>query len=647
MKNYWNLKLSRVLVAIVASTCPFFSSAQFSPPEEKFPAGETFLYPINPGLPGSLSGTMGELRSTHFHSGLDIRTNNVIGLPVLASKSGYISRVSVGPTGYGNVIYITHPDGYTTIYAHLDRFKGDLGEYVLTQHYQKKSAYINLYLKPGQFAVKRGDTIAFSGNSGSSGGPHLHFDIRDKNNFALNPLLVEDFPEITDELPPAVEKVALRTLDINSRINDKFGRFEFYAKRVGNDYVFDVPILATGTIGVEVLAKDKLAPNSRFYGGVNYIQMRVDSQLIFNQSIDKINIAKGRHILTVLDFKTMRNNGSRFYKLFLDDGNGLNFYDKSPGDGKIRVTPGDDKHVEVTLKDTYGNASKLNFKLRPSTLTKEVSLLEPLKTEIEYDIHENILMVTAQPCAADSNRAVAFSQGSQKTLVPDYANGNRVVYLIDMRNEIPDSVVVCSRSVVPRIVASVPSEKQYQYYSDRLDVQFPVNAVYDTVYLNASHQIFPDSSEVFTLGSPDVPLNKTVKVTFRPLKKIKWDNSMGVYRIQGKGYAHLGGRWENGAVHFSTREFGDFTIMQDLTPPNIKPVVVNSHTARFKINDELSGIYTYRATINGEWLLMYHDAKSSTIWSERLNKDELLKGEFKLVVIDQAGNRQVFTQNLP
>lgn len=636
-----------MVVAIVATTCPFFSSAQFSPPEEKFPAGETFLYPINPGLPGSLSGTMGELRSTHFHSGLDIRTNNVIGLPVLASKSGYISRVSVGPTGYGNVIYITHPDGYTTIYAHLDRFKGDLGEYVLTQHYRKKSAYINLYFKPGQFAVQRGDTIAFSGNSGSSGGPHLHFDIRDKNNFALNPLLVEDFPEITDELPPAVEKIALRTLDINSRINDKFGRFEFYAKRVGDNFVFDVPILATGTIGVEVLAKDKLAPNSRFYGGVNYIQMRVDSQLIFNQSIDRINIAKGRHILTVLDFKTMRNNGSRFYKLFLDDGNGLNFYDKSPGDGKIRVTPGADKHVEVTLKDTHGNASKLDFRLRPSTLTKEVSLMEPLKTDIEYDIHENILMVTAQPCAVDSNRAVAYSGGSRRMLAPDYANANRAVYLIDLRKVIPDSVVVCNRSVVPRIVASVPSEKQYQYYSDRLDVQFPINAVYDTVYLNADHKIFPDSSEVFTLGSPDVPLNKTIKVTFRPLKKIKWDNAMGVYRIQGKGYTHLGGRWENGAVHFSTREFGDFTIMQDLTPPNIKPVVVNSHTARFKINDDLSGIYTYRATINGEWLLMYHDAKSSTIWSQRLNNDELLKGEFKLVVIDQAGNRQVFTQNIP
>ena len=646
MKNYWNLKLSRAFVAFAATVCPFFSSAQFSPPEEKFPVGETFLYPINPGLPGSLAGTMGELRSTHFHSGLDIRTNNVIGLPVLASKSGYISRISVGPTGYGNVIYITHPDGYTTIYAHLDRFKGDLAEYVLKEHYRQRKANINLYFKPNQFPVQRGDTIALSGNSGSSGGPHLHFDIRDKNNFALNPLLVESFPEITDDLPPAVEKIALRTLDINSRINDRFGRFEFYARRVGNNFMFDVPILATGTIGVEILAKDKLAPNSRFYGGVNYIQVRVDSQLIFNQSIDKLNIAKGRHILTVMDFKTMRNNGTRFYKLFLDDGNALNFYDKSPGDGKIKVDSGEDKDVEVTMKDSFGNASKLSFRLRPSPLTKDVTLLEPLKNDVEYDIHENTLMITTRPCVPDSNRAVVYSHDREHIIEPDYANANRAVYLLDLRQGIPDSVVVCNRSIVPKIVASVPSQGQYQYYSDVMDVQFPVNAVYDTVYLNADHKVFPDSSEIFTIGSPYVPLNRTINVTLRPLKQTKWDDSMGIYRIEGKGYSHLGGKWENGAIHFSTREFGDFTILQDLNPPAIKPVVVNNHTARFKIHDDLSGISSYRATIDGQWLLMYYDSKTATIWSERLDRDVLLKGEFKLVVVDQAGNRAVYTNHL-
>jgi hypothetical protein len=179
-----------------------------------------------------------------------------------------------------------------------------------------------------------------------------------------------------------------------------------------------------------------------------------------------------------------------------------------------------------------------------------------------------------------------------------------------------------------------------------MDVQFPVNAVYDTVYLTADHQIFPDSSEVFTLGSRYVPLNKTIKVTVRPSKKVKWNDSMGIYRIEGKGYSHLGGRWENGAIHFSTREFGDFTILQDLTPPTIRPVVVNNYVARFKIQDDLSGISSYRATIDGQWLLMYYDSKTATIWSERLDKNVLLKGELKLVVVDEAGNRAVYTNNL-
>src|SRR5688572_14588186 len=262
MKNSWNLKLSRLIETCLAAgfaICPLFSFAQFSPPVKGFPDGEKYLYPINPGQPGSLAGTMGELRSTHFHSGIDIRTNNLIGFPVLASKSGFISRITVSPSGYGNVLYITHPDGNTSLYAHLDRFKGAIANYILKEQYKDQTANVDLFFTPDQFSVKRGDTVAISGNSGSSSGPHLHFDIRDSDNYALNPLLVEGFPEIVDELPPAVEKIALKTLDIDSRINDKFGRFEFYAQRVGNEFVFPSPILATGNIGVEILAKDKLA----------------------------------------------------------------------------------------------------------------------------------------------------------------------------------------------------------------------------------------------------------------------------------------------------------------------------------------------------------------------------------------------------
>jgi murein DD-endopeptidase MepM/ murein hydrolase activator NlpD len=645
MKNYWSLTSGKTVIFFL-TVCPFFSSAQFSRPEEKFPGEEKYLYPINPGFPGSLAGTMGELRNTHFHSGIDIRTNNIIGLPVLASKSGYVSRITVSPSGYGNVLYITHPDGNTTLYAHLDKFKGPVAAYVLQEQYSRKSGEVDLFFRENQFNVKRGDTVALSGNSGSSSGPHLHFDIRDADNFALNPLLVESFPEITDDLPPAIEKVALKTLDINSRINDRFGRFEFYAQRVGNDFILPVPILATGNIGVEILAKDKLALKSRFYGGVNYIEMAVDSQLVFNQSIDRINIAETRSIYTLMDFKTLRTHGTRFYKLYVDDGNDLKFYEKSPGRGKIKVDATRTSKVRITMRDTYGNASNVTFSLKPSMLSKDVKLLEPLKNAMEYDILENVLMVSALPCLTDSNRAIVYSKSGHRSIEPDYTNAFRAVYLIDLRKDIPDSLVLCGNVIVPHIKVSVPPGRDYNYYSDLMDIQFPDKALYDTVYLNINTQINADSSAVFTIGPRTAPLDKSINVTIRPAKPITWDKSTAVYRVNGKAYTYLGGGWENGGIHFPTREFGQFTVLRDTLAPMIKPVTVNNTAVRFRIRDNLSGIATFEATINGKWLLMHYDSKTATIWSEKLNKAEPLRGDFRLLVTDLAGNEATYTHKI-
>jgi hypothetical protein len=646
MRNYWSSRLSEIVAVLIAMS-PVFSYGQFSPPEEKFPKGETYLYPVKPGQPGSLAGTMGELRSTHFHSGIDIRTDNKIGYSVLASKSGYISRVTVSPGGYGNVIYITHPDdGNTTLYAHLDKFKGKVARFVLEEQYRQKSNAIDLFFKEGEFTVKRGDTIALSGNSGSSGGPHLHFDIRDPDNYALNPLQVTGFPEIVDDQAPTIEKIALKTLDINSRINDKFGRFEFYAQRVGNNYIFSSPILAAGNIGVEILAKDKLAAKSPFYGGVNYIEMAVNDKTIFNQSIDKINIAETRGIYTLMDFKTMRVTGNRFYKLYIDDGNDLDFYEKSPSQGKITVKGSSDTNVKVTLKDTYGNASNVSFSLKPSPVSNEVKLLQPMKTDLEYDLVDNTIMISTRPCIDTSIAMVYFRSGKKET-APAYFNPGRAVYLLDLRKGIPDSIFVCGQSVIPNIKAVIPPGPAYNYYSDRLDIEFPEGAVYDTVYMTTFHTTTSDTIEVFNIGTRTIPLNKAIQVTFRPFHNIEWDKTYAVYRVAGKGYSYLGGGWENGGVHFATREFGDFVILRDLIAPTIKPIAVNNYVARFKIRDNLSGIDKIEAQINGTWLLMHFDPKTAVIWSEQLDKSKPLKGEFKLLITDNAGNETTFTKIIP
>jgi murein DD-endopeptidase MepM/ murein hydrolase activator NlpD len=645
MKNSSNSKSSKVVFLFFA-ILPFLAQAQFAKPVEKFPAEEKYLYPVYPGKPGSLAGTMGELRSTHFHSGIDIRTNNMIGLPVLASKSGYVSRISVTPSGYGNVIYITHPDGNTTLYAHLEKFLGKVGQHVLREHYTQKSSELDLFFTEGQFPVSQGDTIALSGNTGSSSGPHLHFDIRDSENFALDPLKVAGFPELIDKYPPTAEKIALRTLDINSRINDRFGRFEFYAQRVGNNFIIPSPIMASGNIGVELIAKDKLASQSQFYGGVNYLEMSVDSQLVFRQAIEKVNVAETRAIYTLMDFKTMRNFGTRFYKLYIDDGNDLKFYNNSPGSGKIKVKEKGESKVSIRMKDSDGNASALQFRLMPSPPAKEVKSLETYAFDIGYDINENIMMVIAKSCTPGA-KASLFTNGHVVEVTPEYYNENRSVYLLDLRKLIPDSISVCGKSVVPGINISVPSGTEYKYYGDHVDIEFPSNSIYDTLYLNTTYELDKSGHEIFTIGQRTVPLRKSITVSLKAEQTYPRDKSIAVYRVAGRSYSHVGGEWVNGRMTFSTRDFGDFTILKDSIAPKITPLSVSGQAARFKIRDELSGIANFEATINGQWLLMAYDSKSNTIWSKNLNPSVPLKGNFELIVTDNAGNKSRYVKKIP
>lgn len=649
------MRLSRVVGAV------FFihslsALGQFSDPEvdvleanirnKPVPREERYLYPISPGLPGSLAGNMGELRTTHFHSGIDIRTDNKSGYPVHASKSGYISRAAMSATGYGNVLYITHPDGNTTLYAHLEYFKGAVADYVLREQYNRKTFEIDLVFPKDQFVVKQGDTIAISGNTGSSGGPHLHFDIRDINNHALDPLQF-GFPEIFDNTPPAAEKIALITLDKNARINDRFGRFEFYAHRVGNQYVIANPIFAHGNIGVELLAKDRFSPRSAFYGGVKYIDMKVDSQLVFSQAIDKINTAETRSIYTLMDFKIMRMGGSRFYKLYVDDGNNLPFYKTLPSTGKINVTTAKPMvNVQIALKDTHGNSSAMSFRLKPSAPIKEVSTLGALKSDVDYDISENILVISARTCKQPGDKGYIYTNGTPKTVDPDYYNALQSVYLIDLRRLIPDSVVICGNAVVPHIKASIPPGIEYKYYGDWADVEFTPTTLYDTLYFNTSY-IKIDSEEIFTIGDRTVPLNSSISVSLRPLDNYLVDKRLGVYRKNGRSYSYIGGEWINDRVHFNAREFGDFTILTDSIAPDIRPLRIDNHLIRLRIKDDLSGMSSYQATLNGQWLLMHHDQKTATVWSEPRNKSEALRGNFQLIVTDNAGNKQVYDHTIP
>ncbi len=638
MKNFWNFRLSSFFLLLAI---PGLLSAQSGDPEpvrDGLPVG--YLFPINPGQDNYLAGTMGELRSSHFHGGLDIRTNNRIGIPVLATQDGYISRAHVSAFGYGTALYVTHPDGKVSVYGHLDKIKGKTGAIVKREQYSRKTFEVNLTFRENELRVKRGDTIALSGNTGSSQGPHLHFEIRD-GNFVLNPLKF-GFTEIKDNIPPSGQKIALRTLDDHSRINDRFGRFEFtLVKRSNEEYVLPVPILAYGSIGVELLGTDRM-DNSNGRCGINYIEMAVDSQRIFSQYIEKVDLDETRGILALMDYKASEIRGKRYNKLYVDDGNRLPFY-QTQNNGVITVRNAD-RNVAISLKDEFGNASTVRFRLKKTPIVNEIKLSTSRTKNLEYEILENILTIASRPCT-DANELKVFSNGKSVTIPFTYRSAQQVVYLINLQEQLPDSVTTCSGTLAFHFKDLVPSTNEYTYYSDRADVVFPALALYDTLFLNASHYV-DDGREYFTIGNRTTPLHKSIRVILKPTLPQTPSKNLAVYRREGLSYNYVGGDWNNGKVRFSTQEMGEFTFLTDTLAPAINRIRLDRQNARFRVRDGRSGIAYYEASINGQWVLMAYDFKNGILQSDKLDPRQPFKGDFELKVVDRAGNERIFKQKI-
>jgi hypothetical protein len=642
MRSYWSLKLSDVVFFSLFIFCGN-ATAQFSPDKEipRKIERSNYLFPIKPGNTATITGTMGELRDTHFHAGLDIDTPG-IGVPVLCADDGYVSRASATTGGYGNVLYVTHSDGNTTVYAHLDEFKGAVGEFIRKERYTRKVSEIDLAFTTNQFKVSKGELLALSGNTGGSGGPHLHFEVRNQNNEATNPLVYE-FTEVRDNLSPLVFKVALKTMDSKSRINDQFGRFEFSVVKKGNTYFLPYPILAQGTIGVEVLAHDKME-NSRFRYGINYIDMKVDSQLVFTQTIDKVDFNETRRILTVMDYQTLELKGNRFNKLYIDDGNRLDYYSGVARKTGITIKE-KETYVEIGLKDFNGNISKVKFELKSSPLVEETPLLSAMSKPYETEILENALKINVKSCSSNESTITVWQQGKSTSVSRTYEGSNRQVYLIDLQRTLPDSAQTCQGSIKFNFKDRIPSETVYKYYSDLMDIEFPNQSLYDTAFLEIAYDTL-NKQEIFSIGNRTVPLNKSISVTLKPKATYFQSRDLGLYRKAGKGYSFVSSEWKNNRVKFSTRDFGQFTFLRDTIPPTITKIGLSTAAARFKIRDNLSGIAYFEANINGQWLLMVYDYKTGILKSEKADPSKPLAGDFELKIVDQAGNESIFKQKI-
>ncbi|MFT6872313.1 MAG: hypothetical protein ACJAVN_001319 [Roseivirga sp.] len=593
-------------------------------------------FPIQPNKTNFLSGNMGELRSSHFHAGLDIKTAGKEGLNVFAAAEGYVSRIRVATGGYGNCIYIQHPNGTTTVYAHLQKFNPVIAEYVLKNQYKRESFTVNLFPKRNEFILKKGEILGLSGNSGSSTGPHLHFEIRGLNQEVLDPLRISKFTQIEDDIPPAVQSVALKAMDMDARVKGQFGRFEFPLIKKNGSYVITDTIEVSGKIGLEIYAYDQLngATNKN---GVPLIDVTVNDQLYFSQNIDSINFSTQKDILIHTNYQAQKESRIRYNKLYVDDGNTLEFYDAKVNDGFISVAPQEIKKIGMKLQDAFGNTSRVALTLKG--IEKSEVIQSEITTKRRTYVQDNTLMIF-QPKDSVNNNITLYNQKGSFIAEPTYYNDRSNVYLIDLRRFLPQEVTFNNGGTESlQFTDRIPAANEHSYLSDTYSLRFSKNALFDTVYIRARHFIDDAQMEVFEVDQDRYPLKGSVYAEFTPIAAYEAIEKYHVYSIKNpKNPGFVGGKYDEGRFAFSFSSFGTFTLLKDDVAPVIEKRSVKNERITLTIRDNLSGINSFEAKLNGEWILMKYEPKRSLIWSERLDKNKPLTGEFELKVADNAGN---------
>ncbi len=324
----------------------------------KYPKGN-FISPVK--IPFSLAGNFGECRPNHFHSGLDVRTNKVENIPIYAIADGFISRIKIEAGGFGNAIYITHNNGFVSLYAHLNKFYPELETYVRAQQYKQKSWKIDLTLLPTMFAVKQGSFIAFSGNTGSSQAPHLHMEIRDvKTDKPLNGLLFYNQP---DNIAPILKKIAL--YDGNRSIYDQTPK-QYNCIKKGTYYIptNDTLICNTNFVAMGIVADDPME-NALGVLGVFEMNLYVDGKPYFGWQLNNIGYDETRYMNAMADYTTKKNGGPWIQLCYKQDGDNLDIYKSfTKLNGKILLDDGKPHDVKLVIKDVNGNSAEAKFWIR-------------------------------------------------------------------------------------------------------------------------------------------------------------------------------------------------------------------------------------------------------------------------------------------
>ena len=548
-------------------------------------AQETFpQYGLPLDIPIYLSATFGEIRPNHIHAGLDIKTQGVEGKKVYAVADGYVSRIGVSPYGYGNVLYITHYDGYTSVYAHLQRFSGEITKYVKQYQYRNKKFTAQIYPEKDKFPIKKGDLIAYAGNSGGSGGPHLHFEIRHTDSEKpLNPMYFGY--KIEDNVRPLIQGVSVYPLGETSTLEGgiKPMYFSVTGGEKGRYSLKDRSIVkGNGEIAFGICTYDQVGTSTNKNGPYLY-ELFLDDELAFKVEADSFSYSEPRYVNSLLDYRHYKQKKSSYVRTETDPFNKLQMIAKR--NGTVWVEEGDTVNVRFKISDFVGNSSQISFKL---VGTAPVEVERPMHYRSEY-------FVKADGSMNSEITIEAFSVSLEKgTLFRDewIQTGQR------------DERGCCSRI--------------YRFGNDELTTFKPF-----TIRLRPNEEwadhprkyiaYIDNNGKVSSLGGK--MKNDCMVVETR---------SMGEYTI----------KIDSVAPKVSASNFKDGQSVKELK------------SLRFKITDDMTGIETYDVYLDDVWVLGQYDAKNALLYYEIDEKMQAGTNNVKVIVTDGVGNKKTLTMKV-
>ena len=508
---------------------------------------------------GYYSANFGEMRPNHFHSGTDFKTNGVEGKPVIAVADGYVSRILQSPTGYGLALYVVHPNGTTSVYGHLSRFRKDIADYVFAERHRLKQSRVDLYCKAGQFTVKRGEEIARSGNTGSSQGPHLHFEIRDSRTGKTFNIIKQGIVTPKDDISPYIMKVHYIEVDTVRGV-PVHSRPATYAVHKADNTTYRIAQQSPIKVGRKgyfvVETSDRKNDVANTYGVYNLVE-KIDGKTIFEYRNDGFTFDLSRYCNAVSYYPIQRSSRNEAMRTALLQGGTKYFYPTLVNRGVVTTTAEQTRDVEFLITDDCGNTSTLKFQIVGKADA------DCFKGEIDQE-----------------------------------------AYIVEYNHDFADKV------------------------DDVLSVVIPKGALYESIAMKMGRsdvEIKADStvsvlSPAYTIHDANTPLQTSIGVVFSmPIEEaLQPYTAMASVAANGR-LSYVGGTYRNRRFTARTSTFGTFCLVADRTAPVIRPQFTDGQDCRsrnsisFRLSDNFSGVSSYTATIDGQWVAIDYARSRATI----------------------------------